>query len=100
MLLLSSNILNVACTERLLVFCNTNLSPYRRYSGTKNSSPHDGENVFTPSKSTIIVSSATTLFKTGSYAKSASLPDWREVSVVPDFFNATGMGIKFKIKTL
>src|SRR4030066_1388773 len=83
---ISCSISKVAFTERLSVFLKITPSPYFSVKGLKNSSPQEGENVNTPSKSISIFSPLFLSFKAGWKAKNASLPIWRDVRVVPNFF--------------
>src|SRR3989339_1279469 len=76
---------NVARTDGLFVFCNTTRSPYSANSGVRNSSAQEGVKVITPSKSISNFSSFLTVVNCGRKAASASLPDYRETKVVPNF---------------
>src|SRR3989344_3103453 len=58
------------------------------YNGVKNSSPQDGEKVKTPSKLTSMSSLSLMPKKNDWDAKAASFPVWREINVVPNFFNS------------
>ena len=84
-LLIFSNNSKVAFTEGLSVFKNVTRSPYFARSVVRNSSPHEGENVITPSKSTSTFSSLPTSLNDGKKAAHASFPACRETSNVPNF---------------
>lgn len=56
--------------------------------GVRNSSPHEGVNVITPAKFISIFSVLVSSLNLGRNAANASLPNWREVSVVPNFFSS------------
>src|SRR3989338_8918366 len=75
----------VMITEGLSVGSNVSRAAYSLKSGVKNSSPHEGEKVITPSKSISIVSFLESLTRVGRMAKSASFPSVRDVKVVPNF---------------
>src|SRR4030042_1941188 len=73
---ISCNISKVAFTEGLSVFLKITPSLYFSVKGLKNSSPQEGENVNTPSKSISIFSPLFLSFKTDWKAKNASLTSW------------------------
>ena len=81
----------VAITDGLLACINRILSPNVFPSGVKNSSPHDGENVRTPSKSMSIISPSFRPRNCGCKAANDSRPACREISVVPNFLSSMVM---------
>lgn len=103
LLIFSSNS-RVAFTEGLSVCRNTIRLSYRARSAVKNSSPQEGENVTTPSKSTSIVSLSPTSLSDGKNAAHASLPAWRETNNVPNFlryiFILKGNGCKTSLNSI